>query len=918
MAINPLPQSTIELLGSAQTLTNSFSLVKELVDNALDAKATAIDVLISKDTVEKIEVRDNGHGIPQNDFTALGRRGHTSKLRSFDELRSIGGMSLGFRGEALASAVQLGEVTVTTKTEGESVATCLLLKAPNGAFKQTRTSHPIGTTVCVKNFLSKIPVRKQTALKSAPKALVQVKQLLTAFAFARPATKFSLKVAKESRGAWSFVPRATDGIKGAAIQLIGRDAIGECLEKTLTFSDVRSVESARQHDSNQHDLHLLEAPLEHTQFTVEILLPKPSADVTKISHGQYFSIDSRPVANDKGTMKRIVSLFKAYLKGTYGGSPTTLQNPFLRMSILCPTASYDPNVEPAKDDILFSNERLILESIESFFKDIYGEPKSVNAPTRTSNPVKQIDDFELMLARRPQAPLMSIPDLLSGSVETTGNSSYPPIYSLDADCEVKSPSETRQITESVASHNGKWGVDMSTNLSEEMVENTSAETESDTQTLESSANITADIENAPRSTFNPWEIAKLTARVNRNGNISANLPVLVSRPAHTDNNLLTPGSSSDSVMPEVLQRTPTPFKKFLRRKPNSLCTSESIVGDQNCLQEEHITEAPHERRVGAFMKCRSLDLSLDKEHEAEHIQVRKDPVNDFISARSIAEEVKSVSTVSHRANTSNKKTVLNKPFVSPLLDIATPQNFDNINQQLLQIPKQNVVEDALVNSSHVSSWGLAEDEDLAWAMDFENRKEELNRQQRQRREVARSRIASESENTEKSIPTARPSPHKNRYVAALASLESGAFPANRPPVKPVESLISDGDPRLYLLRRQKSIAALPGAASEFSKPSRLKSNRLPLERVPAGAQLHSLAFKLRTNIEIIQALSDGFGEEDLYISSGTLMSGLELSDRDMPEVIKRFHEVVLKWKETSIDENVEFEYTLGSAITFAV
>src|SRR4051812_39238226 len=118
MAITALPDSTIHLLGSSQVLTTPTSLVKELVDNALDAKATSVDILISPNTIDKIEVRDNGHGIPQADLDSLGRRGHTSKLRSFDELKSIGGVSLGFRGEALASAVQLGSVSVTTRTEG--------------------------------------------------------------------------------------------------------------------------------------------------------------------------------------------------------------------------------------------------------------------------------------------------------------------------------------------------------------------------------------------------------------------------------------------------------------------------------------------------------------------------------------------------------------------------------------------------------------------------------------------------------------------------------------------------------------------------------------------------------------------------------------------------------------------------------
>src|SRR6266536_1233101 len=144
MAITPLPEETIHLLGSAQALTTPLSLVKELIDNALDAKATSVDILISANTLDKIEVRDNGHGIPEEDLDALGRRGHTSKLRSFEELRTIGGVSLGFRGEALASAVQLGEVSVTTRTVSDPVATTVKLKALGGIGQRTRTSHAVG------------------------------------------------------------------------------------------------------------------------------------------------------------------------------------------------------------------------------------------------------------------------------------------------------------------------------------------------------------------------------------------------------------------------------------------------------------------------------------------------------------------------------------------------------------------------------------------------------------------------------------------------------------------------------------------------------------------------------------------------------------------------------------------------------
>jgi len=328
MAITALPEATVHLLGSAQALTTPTSLVKELIDNGLDAKATAIDILISQNTLDKIEVRDNGHGIPQDDLDALGRRGHTSKLRSFDELRAIGGTSLGFRGEALASAVQLGEVSVTSRTEGDAVATVVNLKAPGGIDTQTRKSHPIGTTVCVLKFLEKIPVRKQTALKVASKTLGKIRELLQAYALARPSVRFSLKITKGAKGSWSFVPKPNDGIKEAVSQAIGRDVAAQCMEKFLAFSASQSDESL---------------PEEHraspvNQFLVEAFLPMRDADPSKIKHGQFVSVDSRPVSHEKGTMKRVITIFKHCLKSAFDDD-IEIKNPFIRLNIACPGTS---------------------------------------------------------------------------------------------------------------------------------------------------------------------------------------------------------------------------------------------------------------------------------------------------------------------------------------------------------------------------------------------------------------------------------------------------------------------------------------------------------------------------------------------------------------------------------------------------
>ena len=130
MPIEALPESTSRVIGSTLVLNDAKSVVKELVDNALDARATAISVEISQNTLDVIQVKDNGSGIGVEDRQLLCKRGCTSKIRSLDDLSRLGGSYLGFRGEALASIAELSHsVTITTRVDGEMVGTALTMDA---------------------------------------------------------------------------------------------------------------------------------------------------------------------------------------------------------------------------------------------------------------------------------------------------------------------------------------------------------------------------------------------------------------------------------------------------------------------------------------------------------------------------------------------------------------------------------------------------------------------------------------------------------------------------------------------------------------------------------------------------------------------------------------------------------------------
>jgi DNA mismatch repair ATPase MutL len=98
--IAALPLTTTRQIGSGQVLIDTNSVIKELVDNALDARAKNIFVDITANTIDSIQVKDDGHGIPAEDRALVCRRYCTSKIRNLDDLKEVGGKWLGFRGEA--------------------------------------------------------------------------------------------------------------------------------------------------------------------------------------------------------------------------------------------------------------------------------------------------------------------------------------------------------------------------------------------------------------------------------------------------------------------------------------------------------------------------------------------------------------------------------------------------------------------------------------------------------------------------------------------------------------------------------------------------------------------------------------------------------------------------------------------------
>lgn len=379
MGIEALPSSTVRTIGATQVLNDPASVIKELIDNALDACSTSISIEIHNNTVDSIQVRDNGHGIPPDDRLLVARPHCTSKISGEGDLKSIGATSLGFRGEALASAAEMsGSLTISTRVEGEEVATALKINQQGEVVKQDRASLPVGTTVKITDFIKAHPVRRQVALKNAEKTLAKIKETLKAYAFARPHVRLSLRVlkAKNDKGNWTYAPKPGGNAEDAAFKVVGSACASQCVWSVV----------------------------EEDGYSLQAFLPKVDAEVSKCSSiGAFLSVDARPVSAARGAAKQIVKMFREALKKA-NPKADGVKEPFFFLEMRCPSASYDANVEPAKDDVLFENPDMLIDLVRRLFEAVYpaqtaSEPVAQSMAANRQADLEKEDDFVTSLER---------------------------------------------------------------------------------------------------------------------------------------------------------------------------------------------------------------------------------------------------------------------------------------------------------------------------------------------------------------------------------------------------------------------------------------------------------------------------------------------------------------------------------------
>ncbi len=159
MAIQILPARLANQIAAGEVVERPASVVKELVENSIDAGATCIDIDIEKGGSKLIRIRDNGFGIPKDELTLALSRHATSKISSLDDLEAI--TSLGFRGEALASISSVSRLTMTSRTETQSEAWAAYAEGRDMQVSIKPAAHPVGTSVEVVDLFFNTPARRK-------------------------------------------------------------------------------------------------------------------------------------------------------------------------------------------------------------------------------------------------------------------------------------------------------------------------------------------------------------------------------------------------------------------------------------------------------------------------------------------------------------------------------------------------------------------------------------------------------------------------------------------------------------------------------------------------------------------------------------------------------------------------------------
>ena len=229
--IQVLDQITIDKIAAGEVIERPASIVKELVENAIDAKATAVTVEIQDGGISLIRITDNGCGIPQSEVPLAFLRHSTSKIRTVDDLTTVA--SLGFRGEALSSIAAIAQVELITKTRDSLLGTRYVIEGGREK-KLEEVGAKDGTTFLVRQIFYNTPARRKF-LKTPMTEASHISELMVRLALSHPEISFEFI----SNGQSKLHTSGNGKLKDVIYHVFGREITKELLEVDESISGLK-------------------------------------------------------------------------------------------------------------------------------------------------------------------------------------------------------------------------------------------------------------------------------------------------------------------------------------------------------------------------------------------------------------------------------------------------------------------------------------------------------------------------------------------------------------------------------------------------------------------------------------------------------------------------------------------------------
>lgn len=329
--IHILPDEIINKIAAGEVIERPASAVKELLENAIDAGATRIQVQIEQGGKQKIVVSDNGKGMGQADLDLCYLRHTTSKLSSADDLFHL--HTNGFRGEAVASIAAVSKMTITSATDqGESNR--IVLHGGN-VIEREGVAASRGTTFLIEDLFYNTPVRR-TFLGSEVAESSKILDVVLKIALAHPEIRIDYKVGEKS----VFI-----GVPGELRTRIA-EAIGSGIAKKML-------------------------PVDYTEAGVHVTgFISPTTEQNGKRYHQYLYLRNRPIEN-KAIAKAISQAYEPY---GVNCKPVTVL--FLDM----PDMEFDVNVHPAKREVRFAKQNLVFLVVTHAIRETFREDLEKNSP----------------------------------------------------------------------------------------------------------------------------------------------------------------------------------------------------------------------------------------------------------------------------------------------------------------------------------------------------------------------------------------------------------------------------------------------------------------------------------------------------------------------------------------------------------